>query len=304
MAYTANHNQELTPSMINVDDFLWCVEVHLTELCNMKCSFCPRAHGYPNLNQHMTLDTFKLVIDQMSTFDFSDRTNWSPNIQKGLWLEPEGKLRLHFAGRGEPALHPQFREILEYAIFRRDTDMPHLWIKVSTNGSRIDEYYDLYKKLDNVNFSVYDESKISFQNARSKYPDIRVSDRTTKSVFENPKKFRILNNRGGSVPLEDINRDEYKGHSKWGKICHKPFNMIYVNWDGDYVLCCNDWRKTDHFTNIHDVSMKEFWNNDPGLNAYRQELINGRRTYQPCKTCVKRPDISFLMQLGDALNEN
>lgn len=180
--------------------------------------------------------------------------------------------------------------------------MPHLWIKVSTNGSRIDKYYDLYKQLDNVNFSVYDESKIGFEEAKIRYPEIRVSDRTTDKVMANPKEFRILNNRGGSVPDENINRNAYKGHKHWGKICHKPFNMIYVNWDGDYVLCCNDWRKTDHFSNIHDVSMKEFWNTDEGLKEYRTELMNGRRTKNPCSTCYKRPDVAFLMQLGEAIN--
>lgn len=302
MDYTAKHNQELAPTMLHLDDFIWCVEVHLTELCNMKCGFCPRAHGYPNLKQHMSLETFKLVLDEMATFDFSQRNGWSDNVDPSLWLEPPNKFRLHFAGRGEPALHPEFAEILEYAIHRRDTDMPHLWIKVSTNGSRIDKYYDLYKQLDNVNFSVYDECPISFEEAKKRYPDIRISDRTTEHVFANPKRFRILNNRGGSVPDENINRNSYKGHPKYGKICHKPFNMIYVNWDGDYVLCCNDWRKTGHFTNIHDVPMKEFWNTDPDLMAYRTELMNGRRTFDPCKTCYKRPDVSFLMQLGDAID--
>jgi MoaA/NifB/PqqE/SkfB family radical SAM enzyme len=301
MAYSKS-NSELNVNMIHMNDFMWCVEMHLTELCNMKCSFCPRAHGYENENKHMSLETVKLVLDEMATFDF-DRDGWNKNINKSMWLEPHDKFRLHLAGRGEPALHPQFKEILEMILHRKNTDMPHLWCKVSTNGSRIDKYYDLYKQLDAVNFSVYDECKISYHQAKIKYKDIRVSDRRTKNVMEKPKEFRILNNRAGSVPDLNINRSEYKGHVRWGKICHKPFNMIYVNWDGDYVLCCNDWRKTGHFTNIHNVPMLYFWNNDPDLNDYRNELLNGRRQNKtPCSTCYKRPDVSFLMQLQEALD--
>lgn len=301
MDFMYKSNTELHPDMIKMDDFIWCVEVHLTELCNMKCSFCPRAHGYPNLNQNMSLETFDLILDEMATFDFSKRNGWSDSNDKNLYSEEPDKFRLHFAGRGEPSLHPDFGKMLEKAIHRRNTDMPHLWIKVSTNGSRIDKYYDLYKQLDDVNFSIYDESKISFHEAKLRYPDIRISDRKTKTIMTDSKAGRALNNRGGSVPDENINRPDYKGHKQWGKICHKPFNMVYVNWDGDYVLCCNDWSKENNFSNIHNVPMKEFWNTDEGLKEYRTELINGRRTKSPCSTCYKRPDVAFIMQLNEAV---
>ena len=41
---------------------LFCkLEINPTELCNRTCSFCPRGQGYPNKNEHISLE----VIDKI-----------------------------------------------------------------------------------------------------------------------------------------------------------------------------------------------------------------------------------------------
>ena len=54
----------------------------------------------------------------------------------------------------------------------------------------MNKYYDLYKQLDNVNFSVYDECPISFEEAKS-IPISAFRIETTEHVFANPKRFEF-----------------------------------------------------------------------------------------------------------------
>ena len=78
--------------MINVP--IHRIELNTTELCNRKCSFCPRAYDYPNLNLHMTADTAEEVILQTNEY-----TNY-----------------LCIAGRGEPLLCENILEIIELMV--------------------------------------------------------------------------------------------------------------------------------------------------------------------------------------------
>ena len=72
------------------------IEINITELCNRECSFCPRAHGYPNLNLNMSVETAVRIQNQ--AMGFVDT--------------------IHIVGRGEPLLHPNFLNIV--SIFAKD----------------------------------------------------------------------------------------------------------------------------------------------------------------------------------------
>ena len=58
------------------------IEINITELCNRMCSFCPRAHGYPNLNLNMSVETAVQIKNQAKGFVDT----------------------IHIVGRGEPLL--------------------------------------------------------------------------------------------------------------------------------------------------------------------------------------------------------
>ena len=54
-------------------NFIDVVEINPTELCNLQCSFCPRAHGYPNQNLHMSLDTAREIRNQLNDSKYSKK---------------------------------------------------------------------------------------------------------------------------------------------------------------------------------------------------------------------------------------
>ena len=89
------------------------VEWNIGKRCNYDCSYCPSSI-HDNFSPHLDIAVAKLVIDKLASL---------------------GKpIRLSFTG-GEPCVHPNFEEILDYA--RRK----NFWISVTTNGTRKDTWY-------------------------------------------------------------------------------------------------------------------------------------------------------------------
>ena len=92
---------------------LMAIDFMCTELCNLKCDFCPRSKDYPNLNLHMSLDIIRKVAKELSDLEY--------------------KNRLLFCGFGEPLLYKHLVE----AVTILKNEMP--WqknIQIVTNGDR------------------------------------------------------------------------------------------------------------------------------------------------------------------------
>lgn len=89
------------------------VEIELTNRCNLACIQCLRSLGLkPYTLGDITFDNYKKVLDQF------------PYI-----------MNLSLNGFGEPFMHPQFFEIVDYTRKKH----PHTKIGIYTNGMLIDE---------------------------------------------------------------------------------------------------------------------------------------------------------------------
>lgn len=75
-------------------DCLRSIEINISNICNLKCPFCP--HSLTSFQQEktmMSLDTAKLLAEQLKSFNY-----------KGF---------ICLAGFGEPTLNPQVKEIIK-----------------------------------------------------------------------------------------------------------------------------------------------------------------------------------------------
>ena len=105
------------------------VEWNLGKRCNYDCSYCPSSI-HDNTSPHTDLEVLKKAVDNLVSL---------------------GKpIRLSFTG-GEPTVHPQFRELVQYAKYK---GVP--WISVTTNGTRTYEFYSSLP-VDQYVFSIHFE---------------------------------------------------------------------------------------------------------------------------------------------------
>ena len=68
-------------------------------------------------------------------------------------------------------------------------------------------------------------------------------------------------------------------------VCYLPFYKMFIDWNGDALVCDNDWGRKGVLGNIHVTSIKDIWFGDE-IMSYRKKLLKGLRAEKsPCNTC-------------------
>jgi MoaA/NifB/PqqE/SkfB family radical SAM enzyme len=132
-------------------DFPVCIDMELTNHCNLHCLFCPTGTGVSSRDKgFMTYEVFQKVLGDIK----GKRTG------------------LRFSRWGEPTLHPQITN-----FFRRAKEDGHL-VHLNTNGQLLNETF--MKDLINAGL---DSVKFSFQGVdEQSYQEMRQDARFTKLV--------------------------------------------------------------------------------------------------------------------------
>lgn len=276
-------------------DELVRIDLDLTGLCNRQCTFCPRSLDadpiYPNINKQMSLETVEIILKELQSIDFHG------------WFE--------LAGRGESTLHKKFDTIVDMV-----TPKNRKWkVRLTTNGYKIDEWWNssVGMKLDQLILNSY-ESKQEYDDRRQKYVNLPnggkifhyykqdgyTIDQINKmpSYIEDGKSWKhAFNNRAGYFKNQNRS-NEYLDYvdltvmvnGKKMRVsespCWHPMRQIFIDFDGNYQMCCNDWSSQIKIGNVHERSLIDMYVNDPKINRIRWRLLNKDRTQiLPCAKC-------------------
>jgi radical SAM protein with 4Fe4S-binding SPASM domain len=238
--------------------FSW-IDVNLTELCNRVCDFCPRADPgvYPNQNLHMSLD----LIEKMS-------------LELEL-LKYKGAVVL--SGYGEPLLHPDIVKIVNRIgkSIRLEivTNGDPLTTKLVTELSKNASPYFIVSMYDGE-FQRKGFEKIFLDSGLSSENYI-LRDRWYNDSEDYGLK---LTNRAGvtSSGRQPDNKVKYK--------CFYTHYSMTIDWNGDALLCVQDWNKRVKFGNLSHESLVEIWKSKR-IMKYRDSLGRGDRKLSPCSNC-------------------
>ena len=233
------------------------VEINPTELCNRTCSFCPRSNPevYPNRNLHMTIDIADTLSEQLREANFTGD--------------------IHVTGWGEPLLNPDIVEII--SKFSR-----YFFTEMITNGDRL-----LQGKITHQELTTNGLNSIIVDC----YDSPKQTEQMTELLqdFAGTKRIRSNYDTGEANLLELYNFNNRGG--TLGKIktlqqpCWMPMYKAFVDWNGDVLLCCNDWaRKQIPLGNITEDSFSTIWMSKE-FKLIRQRLLKGDRSNSACESC-------------------
>ena len=240
----------------NKFSMLQSVSINPTELCNRTCSFCPRSNKkvYPNRNLHISEDTVIKLCNDLTEINFNNR--------------------IGFVGFGEPLLHKNIFNCLRIV---RDIIPDIKWLDVNTNGDNLTKEVieELYEAgCTHLAISMYDEdSTLHFEELKGSIPI---------SII-----YRHHYNSDNNYNLNIVNRTEMlenKNISYNDKPCYIPFYKAVIDWNGDVMLCDNDWGRNNIFGNIHNETFKNIWFGEK-FNNIKRRLSNSRKECHPCKNC-------------------
>jgi MoaA/NifB/PqqE/SkfB family radical SAM enzyme len=150
-------------------DFPICIDIELTNHCNLHCLFCPTGTGTSVRNKgFMSENTFSAIIDSL----------------KGR------KVGLRFSRWGEPTLHPQI--LFFFRIAKENGCLVHL----NTNGQLLNE--EAIRGLIDIGI---DSIKFSFQGTDEKsYQEMR-QDASFDKLIQNVRIMHELGGGGGGYIL-------------------------------------------------------------------------------------------------------
>jgi radical SAM protein with 4Fe4S-binding SPASM domain len=238
--------------------FSW-IDINLTELCNRVCSFCPRADSdfYPNQNLNASSNMVRRIADELKQIDY----------QGGVV----------FCGYGEPLLHPELINLC------RAFD-PKTRLEIVTNGDRLTSELvrDLHAASVNLLVvSMYDGPH-QIEYFKKIFNDAGVSDDyyiLRDRWHSEEDEFGLkLTNRAGTINTGN------QAEIDKTKPCFYPHYSMVIDWNGDALLCVQDWNKKVKFGNVNGSSLIDIWHS-PLMQKYRRPLGKGKRNKQPCNQC-------------------
>ena len=276
----------------------FCVQIELTEGCNLRCSFCGLngIRGKENNYKFLTLELAERIASSIA------EAGWN--------------CRIEFAMHGEPTMNPDFIKIVW--IFRKH--LPKAYLLMESNGGALvgdpvtqvgrlfqaglttlalDEYQNIklvpkiMEKLRHYYETILqgdwnDPGRKLFGASIWDYPmcgpEGNPHQRKNKrrlvhihpiDLSTNGTHSTLNNHCGAGGPLDD---------SQYGKRCAKPFREMSFRWDGRVSVCCNDWRGYLPVGDIGDMTAEEIWHS-PVMYSARRKLYHGERDFGPCKGC-------------------
>jgi radical SAM protein with 4Fe4S-binding SPASM domain len=273
------------------------IYVEISNICNVQCSFCPVVERD---NKIMTVDEFKIVIDDIKPFT--------------------DEICLHLMG--EPLAHPKIREILSLC------NESGLKVMITTNGILLKRYQELLlesKCIRQINFSlqsykdnfpdkdlhsyftpilgfsilVHDQRPDMFINYRLWNYDVDTGE--NEEIFKSCEKFYDV----------EINRVADVGNIKskriWNKVylhfdsrfewpsmdlpnlgtvgrCHGMISHMGIQANGDVVPCCLDMESVINLGNIFKTDFKSILNSERSKKM-REGFKKHILTEELCQKC-------------------
>jgi len=261
------------------------VRVHTTQLplfntlaleinakCNRVCDFCPQAKS-TRPSQQMTEEIISDVIDQLIELKFKKRVSLNiynePLRHKGLeqfismFTEKLPKVCTMFATNADYLKRPE-----DLAKFF-NAGCRQIQINIYSNEKR---YQQLKKWVDELGYD-QDSSVYTYAKPGQKICQVlRKFDDKFEGGF-------TINNRAGNIPWFQAPIAQ-----PLQKMCTRPWRMLNINWDGQAILCCNDYEGETNFGNLKTHSLLEMWNHME-FHKIRERLQNKDRNLPVCGVC-------------------
>ena len=271
-----------------------------TNVCNLRCPVCPRGNSFYENNQgFMSFQNFKKIVRPVK--DLIENVN--------LW------------GFGEPFLAPDIMRMIDYAgennifvtihtnanalnkkIMDRFRKNYRARISFSIDGltQKTYGYYrrggNLKRVLDNLSYLVEIKKKYNLYRTEIVWQFLinNRNEREVPYVKEAAKKIgvdrlRLKTINASKKYKEFIPKNEKYQREKDDKIKVKKCNFIdpgipTVLWNGDVVVCCQDYKKDNIMGNVFKENLSDIWDSDR-YQKFRKDYKEGINDF--CNTKCK-----------------
>lgn len=282
--------KEYTKNKIDTD-FPVYVLIEPVSSCNLKCPMCfqsDKSFIKKEFMGKMNFDLYKKVIDE---------------------CEANGTKAITFGSRGEPTIHPQIKEMLEYASGK------FLDFKLITNATKLTEelIHTIFKcNIQQVVFSIDSEDKKTYERLRkfAKYDEVLANVKRYNEIKNNYKNNKTITRISGVKVEKEQNEDNFfnfwskyadevifkEAYARWDTYnndvdenflepCRYIWERMYVWFDGKVNPCDADYKSYLSYGDVNIKSIKEIWNSKELKQLKSAHLNKHRNKITPCDRC-------------------
>jgi MoaA/NifB/PqqE/SkfB family radical SAM enzyme len=279
------------------------VDIEPTNRCNAKCYFCPR-----DATPHQGL---------MTRAVFEQSLGRCAELRTKLRALGRPELKISLCGLGEPLLNrdtPSFVRRVREEGFEctmssnaalLDEPRAHALLeaglqRIAINvGDKDGDYEEIYK----LPFERTRDNVLRFKELAGDACEViivLVDHRSDRGHLDAMRKYwgdfglrafmeYEIMNRGGALFVDHMQFDEFPqlGEARGlladrgiEAVCPTPFAYLFIGYDGQYYLCCSDWRKEVPLGSVADASFTD---------VMVAKLAHARSREPVCKTCNLDP---------------
>ena len=279
------------------------LDIETTNRCNAHCYFCPRDQT-PHQGL-MTVDVFDQALARAVEFGAIAREHYQTHMKVNL------------CGLGEPLLNrntPDFVRKVRAANFEcsistngslLDERHSRALLEAGLQGAEINvgEVDDDYEQIYGLPFEKTCENVVRFSEMAGDQCQVRMvlvnhrgdadqmarmTEFWTSRGIRHFLPFEVMN-RGGALFVDEMQYASFPERSEAVSlleardvqpICSVPFTLLFIGYDGQYYLCCSDWKKEVGLGSVFDTSFA----------AVSRAKLEHVTTGEPiCKNCNHDP---------------
>ena len=237
-------------------DFFNDLNIEVNTSCNRRCSYCPNSvfdRGLIRNERLMDEELFAKILDDLAAIRF------------------DGRISPHFFG--EPLLHPRLPKLVRLIRER----LPKAEVVIVSNGDNLCvEKYEELAEAGVTSFDITEHGRKAKPGMAELLEHYRMRPGRARIDYSKFNDETPLHNRGGLVAPETVSRVPR---------CAQPRNPLVIDWKGDVLLCCNDYRGEVVFGNVADQNLVDIWHS-PEFRKVRRELRAGDYRLAICRRCV------------------
>lgn len=281
------------------------VQIQTTNSCNASCQMCPRVHHQNKNHEIMSDALFKKIVEELKNENLGHvflefMCQNEPLTDKDLFkkiryikeIGRTGIITMVVTNGSlftEEKIHELEQSGLDILNFSVDALTEETYKKIR-HGL---DFNIVLRNIDNVIQSNFNKSLlVSFVKQKSNIHEYKEFKKYWLKKGLPTLSFTICNRSGDITDFEKLSLPDptsyiwYRWKSnlfkKMSKCCISLLAEFNILWNGDVILCSNDFGKKMILGNIKDSSIKDIWNG-PQYQAIRNLHCKGE--YQKISVC-------------------
>lgn len=269
----------------------FCVRIENTNVCNGHCIMCPR-DSMRRKQGFMPEEIFRKAVDEAAEIgvEYINLHNFGePLLDKDI-----GEKIIYAKKRGIKTVSTNSNgSVLNEDMAERliKSGLDKLFISIDAFGKESYEKVRIGLNYDALVKNINNFIKIRKESGQSK-PELAVNFVVVKENKKEVQNFiRNWKNIADHVSIsfshdwagdkKDLDIEE----NNYLSLCRLLWTELTVAWNGDYILCCQDYDGKVILGNVLKNSIKEVWQGEK-INFFREkQLKEGRKNLPLCKSC-------------------